>query len=122
MTEYLTIAILRQAETISVADDLTVFMSDHPDASALHFAARINLSEWKHNPTSRRYISFIKSKNGRKASNYFRDFIGCQEGIDSPGGTRTLLGLHRFRKGRRAAQRSGQLEEPAADGLSPSAE
>ncbi|MFG0924664.1 nucleoid-associated protein YejK [Pseudomonas sp. CJQ_8] len=91
LTDYLTIAILREAETISVADDLTVSVSRHLDTSAMHFAARINLSEWKNNPASRQYISFIKSKNGRKASDYFRDFIGCQEGIDSPGETRTLL-------------------------------
>jgi len=91
MTDYLTIAILRQAETISVADDLTVSVSRNLDTSALHFAVRINLSEWKHNPASRQYISFIKSKNGRKASDYFRDFIGCQEGVDGPGETRTLL-------------------------------
>ncbi|MOA67396.1 nucleoid-associated protein NdpA [compost metagenome] len=39
----LTIAILQQAETISVADDLTVSVSRHLDTSALHFAARINL-------------------------------------------------------------------------------
>lgn len=91
MTDYLTIAILRQTETISVADDLTVSVSRSVDTSALHFAARINLSEWKHNPASQQYISFIKSKNGKKASHYFRDFIGCQEGVDSPGETRTLL-------------------------------
>lgn len=91
MTDYLTIAILRQAETISVADDLTVSVSHHLDTSALHFAARINLSEWKNNPASRQYISFIKSKNGKRLSHYFQDFIGCQEGIDSPGETRTLL-------------------------------
>ena len=91
LTDYLTIAILREAETISVADDLNVSVSRHLDTSALHFAARINLSEWKHNPASRQYISFIKSKKGRKASDYFRDFIGCQEGVDSPGETRTLL-------------------------------
>ncbi|HEN8732252.1 nucleoid-associated protein YejK [Pseudomonas sp. A2] len=91
MTDYLTIAILRQAETISVADDLTVCVSRHLDTSALHFAARINLSEWKNNPASRQYISFIKSKNGKRISHYFQDFIGCQEGIDSPGETRTLL-------------------------------
>lgn len=91
MTDYLTIAILRQAETISVADDLTVSVSQHLDTSALNFAARINLSEWKNNPASKQYISFIKSKGGRKISAYFQDFIGCQEGIDSPGETRTLL-------------------------------
>lgn len=91
LTEFLTIAILRQAETISVADDLSVSVSRHLDTSALHFAARINLSEWKNNPASRQYISFIKSKNGKRLSHYFQDFIGCQEGIDSPGETRTLL-------------------------------
>lgn len=91
LTDYLTIAILREAETISVADDLNVSVSRHLDTSALHFAARINLSEWKHNPASRQYISFIKSKNGKRISHYFQDFIGCQEGIDSPGETRTLL-------------------------------
>lgn len=91
LTDYLTIAILREAETISVADDLTVSVSRHLDTSALHFAARINLSEWKHNPASRQYISFIKSKNGKRISHYFQDFMGCQEGIDSPGETRTLL-------------------------------
>lgn len=91
LTDYLTIAILREAETISVADDLTVSVSRHLDTSALHFAARINLSEWKHNPASRQYISFIKSKNGKRISHYFQDFIGCQEGVDGPGETRTLL-------------------------------
>ena len=30
-------------------------------------------------------------KNGKKVSEYFRDFIGCQEGVDGPGETRTLL-------------------------------
>ncbi|MGX8249407.1 nucleoid-associated protein, partial [Escherichia coli] len=34
---------------------------------------------------------FIKGKNGKKVSDYFRDFIGCQEGVDGPGETRTLL-------------------------------
>lgn len=91
LTDYLTIAILREVETISVADDLTVSVSRHLDTAAIHLAARINLSEWKNNPASRQYISFIKSKNGKRLSHYFQDFIGCQEGIDSPGETRTLL-------------------------------
>ncbi|KAJ11158.1 nucleoid-associated protein, partial [Pseudomonas aeruginosa] len=30
-------------------------------------------------------------KGGKKVTDYFRDFIGCQEGIDSPGETRALL-------------------------------
>ncbi len=49
------------------------------------------VSEWQNNKQSKQYISFIKGKNGKKVSEYFRDFIGCQEGVDGPGETRTLL-------------------------------
>ena len=33
----------------------------------------------------------LKGKQGRRINEYFRDFIGCQEGIDAPSETRTLL-------------------------------
>ncbi len=91
MTDYLSIAILQQVEAVAVASDLTVAVSRHLDASALSFAARINLSEWKNNLASRQYISFIKPKGARRATAYFRDFIGVTEGIDAAGETRTLL-------------------------------
>lgn len=76
---------------MTVADGLALAPVRRLDLDHIHLAARINLSEWKDNPKSRQYISFIKGKNGRKASDYFSDFIGCQEGIDGPGETRTLL-------------------------------
>lgn len=91
MTDYLMIAILQQVETVAVAHDLTVATSRQIDSRTLHFAARINLSEWKNNPASRQYVSFIKPKGGRKSTAYFRDFIGAQEGVDAPSETRTLL-------------------------------
>lgn len=91
MTDYLMIAILQQVDTVAVAQDLTVATSRQIDTRTLHFAARINLSEWKNNPSSRQYVSFIKPKGGRKSTAYFRDFIGAQEGVDAPGETRTLL-------------------------------
>lgn len=91
LTEYLTIAILQQVETVAVAHDLSVAVSRNLDTDTLAFAARINLSEWQHNPASRQYVSFIKPKGGRRISGYFKDFIGVTEGVDSPGETRTLL-------------------------------
>jgi len=91
MTDYLMIAILQQVETVAVAHDLKVATSRQLDSRNLHFAARINLSEWKNNPASRQYASFIKPKGGRKSTGYFRDFIGAQEGVDAPSETRTLL-------------------------------
>ena len=91
LTEYLTIAILQQVETVAVAQDLSVAISRNLDTSTIAFGARINLSEWKHNPASRQYVSFIKPKGGRRAVGYFQDFIGVTEGVDSAGETRTLL-------------------------------
>lgn len=91
MTEYLAIALLHHSEGVAVNAELDVMPSRHLDLGQLHLAARINLSEWKNNQNSRQYISFIKGKNGKKVSDYFRDFIGCQEGVDGPGETRTLL-------------------------------
>jgi len=91
MTDYLAIALLHHSEGVAVNAELDVTPSRHLDLGQLHLAARINLSEWKNNQNSRQYISFIKGKNGKKVSDYFRDFIGCQEGVDGPGETRTLL-------------------------------
>lgn len=91
MTDYLTIAVLHHSQGVAVDEHLNVSESQHLDVGQLHLAARINMSEWRNNPKSRQYVSFIKGKNGKKISEYFRDFIGCQEGVDGPGETRTLL-------------------------------
>lgn len=91
MTEYLIIALMPDIEGMTVIDSLNVTPIRHLDLSQLQLAARINISEWQNNQQSRQYISFIKGKSGKKISEYFRDFIGCQEGVDGPGETRTLL-------------------------------
>ena len=91
MTDYLAIALLHHSEGVAVTDALDVTPAKHLDLGQLHLAARINISEWQNNQQSKQYISFIKGKNGKKVSDYFRDFIGCQEGVDAPSETRTLL-------------------------------
>ena len=91
MTDYLVVALLQHCESITINDDLSATTSKHLDFGSITLAARINLSEWRNNPQSRQYISYLKGSKGRKATDYFRDFIGCQEGVDGPGETRTLL-------------------------------
>ena len=91
MTDCLVIGLLQHSESITVNADLTVTTSKHVDFGSITLAARINLSEWRNNPNSRQYVSYLKGKTGKKSSEYFRDFIGCQEGVDGPGETRTLL-------------------------------
>ncbi|WP_047281000.1 nucleoid-associated protein YejK [Pseudomonas lundensis] len=91
MTDYLVIGLLQHSESITVNADLSVTTSKHVDFGSITLAARINLTEWRNNPNSRQYASYMKVKTGKKSSEYFRDFIGCQEGIDGPSETRTLL-------------------------------
>ena len=91
LTDYLIVALLQHSEGATVNADLSVTPSKHLDFGNITLAARINISEWHSNPKSRQYISYLKGSKGRKANDYFRDVIGCQEGVDGPGETRTLL-------------------------------
>ncbi len=91
MTDYLVVALLQHSEGVTVNADLSITPSKHLDFGNINLAARINISEWRNNPKSRQYISYLKGSKGRKTTDYFRDFIGCQEGVDGPGETRTLL-------------------------------
>ncbi|QIB09025.1 nucleoid-associated protein YejK (plasmid) [Pseudomonas fluorescens] len=91
LTEYLAIALVQETEAVTMTEELSLMTIKRLDLDHIRLAARINVTEWKNNPKSRQYISYIKGKQGRKVNEYFRDFIGCQEGIDAPGETRTLL-------------------------------
>lgn len=91
LTDYLIIALVQETEAVTMTEELHLMAVKRLDLDHIRLAARINISEWQSNPQSRQYISFIKGKQGRKLNDYFRDFVGCQEGIDGPGETRTLL-------------------------------
>ncbi|QVW25322.1 nucleoid-associated protein YejK [Pseudomonas hormoni] len=91
LTEYLTIALLQETEAVTMTEELHLMTVKRLDLDHIRLAARINVSEWQNNPQSRQYISYLKGKQGRRLNEYFRDFIGAQEGLDGPGETRTLL-------------------------------
>ena len=91
MTDYLIIALLQETEAVTMTEELSLLTVNRLDLDHIRLAARINISEWQNNPQSKQYISYLKGKQGRRINEYFRDFIGCQEGIDGPGETRTLL-------------------------------
>lgn len=91
MTDYLFVALVQETEAVTMTEELALMTVKRLDLDHIRLAARINISEWKSSPQSKQYISYIKGKQGRKINDYFRDFIGCQEGIDGPSETRTLL-------------------------------
>ena len=91
MIEYLVIALVQETEAVTMTEELHLMTMKRLDLDHIRLAARVNISEWQNNRQSKQYISYLKGKQGRKLNDYFRDFIGCQEGIDGPGETRTLL-------------------------------
>jgi nucleoid-associated protein len=91
MTDYLVIALVQETEAVTMTEELHLMTVKRLDLDHIRLAARINISEWQNNRQSKQYISYLKGKQGRRLNVYFLDFIGCQEGIDAPSETRTLL-------------------------------
>jgi nucleoid-associated protein len=91
LTDYLVIALVQETEALTMTEELDLIRGKRLDLDHLRLAARINLSEWASNSASKQYVSYLKGKNGKRSSEYFRDFIGVQEGVDGAGETRTLL-------------------------------
>ena len=91
LTQYLAIALVQETEAVTMTEELHLMTVRRLDLDHIRLAARVNITEWQNNPQSKQYISYLKGKQGRRINEYFRDFIGCQEGIDGSGETRTLL-------------------------------
>lgn len=81
-TDYLLLAVLNTKEHVQVNDNLDVSYSHHLDLSRMQLAARIDLTEYQTTPENNRYVSFIKGRAGRKVSDFFLSFLGCDELID----------------------------------------
>ena len=84
-------AVIPVSEHYSVDGELNISANKHLDTSKLQLAARIDLFEYQQNAQSNRYISFIKGRAGRKVSDFFLDFLGCEEGINAKEQTQTLV-------------------------------
>ncbi len=88
---YLLAAIIPISEHYSVDGELNISADQHLDTNKLQLAARIDLFDYQQNADGNRYISFIKGRAGRKVSDFFLDFLGCEEGINSKEQTQTLV-------------------------------
>jgi len=88
---YLLAAIIPVSEHYSVDGELNISAAKHLDTSKLQLAARIDLFDYQQNADGNRYISFIKGRAGRKVSDFFLDFLSCEEGINAKEQTQTLV-------------------------------
>ncbi|QIZ76173.1 nucleoid-associated protein YejK [Ferrimonas lipolytica] len=88
---YLFVALISAKPSVAVSDEMEVHGMEHLDLSNMQLTARIDLTEWKADPTSKKYISFVKGRAGRKIADFFLDFMGCIEGIDAKKQNKALM-------------------------------
>lgn len=90
-SDFMLIAMLNKVPGVSVNNKLEINNIDYLDINKLHLAARIDITQWQDEPDSGRYISMIRTKESHKLSEYFRQFIGSDEIIDSKKETSELF-------------------------------
>ena len=81
-TQYLMITLLNTRSHVEVNQALELNAKEHLDLARMQLAVRIDLTQWRIQPEQQRYISFIKGRMGRKVSDFFMQFIGCEELVD----------------------------------------
>ena len=89
MSDFLLLALLPHSRGLSIGEDQSLHAVRHIDLSQVSMAARINLSEWRNNPASKQYVSWLKGRS--KKVDWLRECLGCAEGVDAASETRTLL-------------------------------
>ncbi len=88
---YLFVAVIPISEHYSVDGELNISADKHLDTNKIQLAARIDLFDYQQGKNSNRYVSFIKGRAGRVVSDFFLDFLGCEEGLNSKEQTQTLV-------------------------------
>ncbi len=90
-TDYLMIAIINTKQHVEINRQLELSSSDHLDLAKMQLAVRIDLTQLAVSPEQKRYVSFIKGRMGRKVSDFFMHFIGCEELVDVKQQNKQLL-------------------------------
>ncbi|GAB3476538.1 nucleoid-associated protein [Marinomonas epiphytica] len=91
-TQFLYIVLLKRKQGIGLAEDLSFSEVEQIEMDKLHMALRINLSAWQDEDEGR-YISFRFGRAPKQESEYFTQFIGCDEPVVAAKETRKLVEL-----------------------------
>jgi len=81
-TQYLMISLLNTRSHVEITNSLDLSAREHLDLARMQLAVRIDLTQWEIQPEQQRYVSFIKGRMGRKVSDFFMQFVGCEELVD----------------------------------------
>ncbi|MGB0894996.1 MAG: nucleoid-associated protein YejK [Parashewanella sp.] len=91
VSDYLFVALLNAKSSMAVLDDMELTQNNHLDLSNLQLAARIDLTELQADAESKKYISFVRGRAGRKVADFFLDFMGCVEGVNTKAQNKNLM-------------------------------
>jgi len=89
---FLSVVLLRKKFGLSLSEDLTLDEIEQLDLEKLHMASRINLSAWRRGDSSR-YISFRIGRGAKDVTDYFSQFIGCEEFTKAKVDTQNLVAV-----------------------------
>lgn len=89
--EYLLIAVLNSCHSMLVNEQLDIIETQYLDINHADIIARIDLTEWQTDANSKRYLTFLKGRVGRKVSDFFMDYLGACEGLDAKAQNKTLV-------------------------------
>ncbi len=90
-TEYLFVGLLNSRHSMQVTDKLDINNVAYLDVAKMDIAARIDLSTYDTDKDSKRYLTFIKGRVGRKVGDFFLDFLQAAEGMDTKQQNQILL-------------------------------
>ena len=74
-----------------VNEELNISETQYLDIDHADIIARIDITEWETAPESKRYLTFLKGRVGRKVSDFFMDYLGASEGLDAKAQNKTLV-------------------------------
>ncbi|WP_392562571.1 nucleoid-associated protein YejK [Orbus sturtevantii] len=89
--EYLLIAVLNSCHSMLVNDKLEINQTQYLDIDHADIIARIDITEWQTEPDSKRYLTFLKGRVGRKVSDFFMDYLGASEGLNAKNQNKNLV-------------------------------
>ncbi|MBT2909659.1 nucleoid-associated protein YejK [Vibrio anguillarum] len=81
-TDYLLVGLVSSNSGMTVMDNLSLSSTAYLDIAKMDLVAVVNLSTFETDPSSNRYLSFIKGRVGRKVSDFFLDFLQAEVGLD----------------------------------------
>ncbi|REG85880.1 nucleoid-associated protein [Marinomonas pollencensis] len=91
-THFLYIVMLKRKQGIGLGADLSLSQVEQIEVEKLHMALRINLNAWRAGDEGR-YIAFRFGRAPKPESEYFTQFIGCDEPKVAAKETRKLVDL-----------------------------